>query len=171
MKTNSFTSPRNLAICLLGLLLSTAACKKDTDGVTPVNNDDTPVFVDKNLRISAVTSDPLIDLDGDGKVDKDLLAFLRPCDTDNIVRFEKGGRLSGNDGALKCSDGNTDTNETTPGKWTYNANTHILRLITGPNENVAEWEILEASATGLKAKVSTQDSNDPLKLIMTWKVQ
>ena len=173
MKTFSFFPSRVLAFSLLGLLFVTAACKKSDDAVTPVIDDNTPAFVDKNLRITAVTSDPLIDMDGDGKVDKDLMAFLRPCDTDNTIRFEKSGRLSGDSGATDCSSGDNEATDTKPGTWTYDAKTHILRLITGPqgSQNVAEWEVLEASATGLKAKIGAQDSSDNLKLIMTWKAQ
>lgn len=173
MKPFSFVPTRVLAFSLLGLLFVTAACKKSDDSVTPVANDTTPAFVDKNLRISAVTSDPLIDMDGDGKVDKDLMAFLRPCDTDNTIRFEKSGRLSGNSGATDCSNGGNEASDTKPGTWTYNATTHILRLVTGSegNQNVAEWEVLEASAGGLTAKIGAQDSSDNLKLIMTWKAQ
>jgi hypothetical protein len=171
MKT--FFLPRVLAFSLLGLLFVTVGCKKSDDAVTPVADNNTPAFVDKNLRISAVTSDPLIDMDGDGKVDKDLMAFLRPCDTDNTIRFEKSGRLSGNSGAIDCNPNDNGASDTKPGTWTYDAKTHILRLITGSegNQNVAEWEVLEASTTGLKAKIGTQDSSDQLKLIMTWKAQ
>ena len=173
MKTFSFFPSRVLAFSLLGLLIVTAACKKSDDAVTPVADDNTPAFVDKNLRITAVTSDPLIDMDGDGKIDKDLLAFLRPCDTDNTIRFEKSGRLSGDKGATDCTQNDNEASDTNPGSWTYDAKTRILRLTTGPkgDQNVAEWEILEASTSGLKAKIGTQDSSDPFKLIMTWKAQ
>ncbi|GAB3700493.1 hypothetical protein GCM10027592_27500 [Spirosoma flavus] len=149
------------------------ACKKETEPINPNNGGSAPAFVDKNLRITAVTSDPLIDIDGDGKLDKDLLPYLRPCDLDNTIRFEKSGRLSGTSGATNCNDGSEQATDSKPGTWTYNANSHVLRLITtvDSKQSVSEWEILEESASGLKAKVSAEGSTDDFRLIMTWKAQ
>ncbi|GAB3996725.1 hypothetical protein GCM10028807_40010 [Spirosoma daeguense] len=171
MNTSSFTS-RLLSLCVLGLLLSMSSCKKENDPVNPITGN-LPAFADKNLRITAVTSDPLIDIDGDGKVDKDLLPFLRPCDMDNTIRFEKNGRLSGNSGSLDCNDGSETSTDANPGTWTYDSKTHILRLITivDSKQNVSEWEILEESASGLKAKVGADGSGEAFRLIMTWKAQ
>ncbi|MBD2701976.1 hypothetical protein IC229_15105 [Spirosoma sp. BT702] len=166
-------STRLFGLCLLGLVLTMTACKKETEIVNPIDGGSAPAFVDKNLRITAVTSDPLIDIDGDGKLDKDLLPYLRPCDLDNTIRFEKSGRLSGNSGSNNCNDGSEQASDSKPGTWTYDGKSHILRLITtvDSKQNVAEWEILEESASGLKAKVSAQGSTDDFRLVMTWRAQ
>lgn len=172
MNTFSFSS-RLIGIGLLTLTLAVTGCKKGNDVVSPIDSDNTPAFVDKNLRISAVTSDPLIDIDGDGKPDKDLMSFLRPCDLDNTIRFEKGGRLSGDEGTVRCDgDDAADASDAKPGSWTYDAKTHVLRLVTNTSagSKTSEWEILDSSATGLRAKVAA-DGNDSFRLIMTWKAQ
>lgn len=170
MNTFWFSS-RTIGIYLFSLTLAVTGCKKGTDTISPIDND-APAFVDKSLRITAITSDPLIDIDGDGNPDKDLMSFLRPCDLDNTIRFEKGGRLTGDEGSVRCDDDNSAT-DIKPGSWTYNANTHMLRLTTddGTGSEVSEWEIIESSATGLKAKVAAEGSKDSFRLIMTWKAQ
>jgi len=157
------------------LMVITSACKKDNetmvqpDGTTTGSG--TPVFVGKNLIMSSFQTDPIIDMDGDGKLDPDLLVFMRPCDKDNTLMFEKSGKLSGSNGQLSCSGDETDPSVVKPSTWTYDEKTKMLRIINSADPtDVSEWKVIEASASMLKVEVSVKEDGDAHKAIMTWKV-
>ncbi|QJW90320.1 hypothetical protein HNV11_13515 [Spirosoma taeanense] len=164
-----------LKAALIGLLLVTASCKHDTDVVTPdgSTSGSSLAFVGKNLRMTALALEPAQDLDGDGKIDNDLLQFLPDCARDNTIRFDKDGRLSGDEGKQVCPSTGDEEGPTSvePSTWSYNAQTHILRIVNnGDATNVTEWEVVEQSASGLKAKIRmTSDEGATLKMVMTWK--
>ncbi|WP_266363695.1 hypothetical protein [Tellurirhabdus rosea] len=166
-----FYATRSLSAALLGLVLMTASCKKETD-ITPdgeqPGGDKTPAFVGKNLRLDSFIMEPAVDFDGDGKVDPDLTAFMRPCDLDNTVRFEKTGKLSGSNGAQKCDD-DTDPNAN-PGSWSYNESTKILTIKDGEDPtDISEWKVVEATSKGLKAEVEVSEDGTSFKAVMSWK--
>lgn len=162
--------PTFLLAAMATLMLATSSCKKGDDGVQPVDNTVTPAFVGKNLVMTSFQVNPAIDLDGDGKLDTDLMVFLRACDKDNTLIFEKNGTLSGSNGQLSCSDDDADPSAVKPSHWTYNEQTKIIRIVKDDDAtDVSEWKVLEASASGLKAEVSIPGSNQTSKTIMTWK--
>lgn len=161
---NRFSS-LSLWSLLLGLMLFTAACNKDKDGVEPGGIDGTPAFVGKSWQLSAFTLDPAQDLDGDGKPDADLMKFMRPCDKDNTVTFEKNGKLSGSNGKLKCDD--DEPTDGSAGRWSYNADTKILTITDEDGAN--EWKIIESTGSTLKAAVEVLEEGNEFKAVMTWK--
>lgn len=157
-------------MALFGLLLLTASCKKDGDAVTPNGGSSLP-FVGKNLRMTAVALDPAQDLDGDGRVDGDLMPFLPACSRDNTIRFEKNGQLNGDEGATQCpSTGDGDFVSVEPSTWTYNPQTNVIRVTAnGDPSNVTEWEVVNATSNQLKAKVGlASDKGNSLDMVMTW---
>lgn len=101
-----------IASALLGLVLFATSCKKETD-VQPGNGNPDPAFVGVRWQMASFVLDPPIDLDGDGKPDSDLMAYLRPCDLDNTLVFERSGKVSGDNGKLRCDD-DTDPNTAKP---------------------------------------------------------
>ncbi|GAB4022969.1 hypothetical protein [Spirosoma koreense] len=150
------------------LTLATSACKKESETIQPGN--DTPAFVGKDLMLTSFQVSPAIDHDGDGKLDSELLDFMRPCDRDNTIRFEANGKLSGGNGSLSCSDSETDPSVARPGTWSYNAQTKTIRIVQEDDAtDVAEWKVLEASAAGLKVEISVTEYNRSSKTTMTWK--
>lgn len=153
------------------LMLTTSACKKETETVQPTNGmDGTPAFVGKNLMMTSFEVSPAIDLDGDGKVDSDLLVFLRPCDRDNTILFEKNGKMSGSNGNLSCDNTETDPSTVKPSTWSYDAQTKTIRITTNNDPtDVSEWKVVEASANSLKVEVSVVEKQGSHKTIMTWK--
>ncbi len=172
MNTSPFLS--SLKVACLGLLLLTASCKKDTDAVTPDPGSGTPTLAvaGKNLRMVALTTDPAMDFDGDGKVDSNLLSFLPDCALDNTIKFETGGKISGSEGAKVCpADGESSPTDIQEGTWSYDAKTAILRLTTGGD--AVDWKVLSVSGTTLKASLPMDglDGTSKLNLIMTWQAQ
>ncbi|QJW88318.1 hypothetical protein HNV11_02480 [Spirosoma taeanense] len=151
------------------MMLTTSACKKTNDIVKPDGaTTGTQAFVGKRLILSAFTMSPAVDFDGDGKVDPDLMAFMQECDKDNTIVFEKGGRLSGDNGALRCDDDEPATGSA--GTWSYDEQTKILRIIDAEDKtDISEWHVLEASAKTLKVEVSVVEDGVSLKATMTWK--
>ncbi|MDJ1501374.1 lipocalin family protein [Xanthocytophaga agilis] len=153
-----------LTVLALTLLGSLAACKKhDPD---PVKNND-PIFVGKHWKMSAITTNPIIDFDGDGTADPDLLPFFPTCVTDNIVTFKEGGKIESEEGEA-CPD---ETPITGTGTWSYNENTKIFTLTDGTAAGTQNYEIVEMSATTLKWKVEIEEEGQSLDMIMEWKAQ
>lgn len=163
--------PTFMLAAMAALVLTTSSCKKGDDGVQPTDNTATPAFVGKNLVMTSFQVNPAIDLDGDGKLDTDLMVFLRACDKDNTLIFEKNGTLSGSNGQLSCADDEAaDPSAVKPSHWTYNEQTKIIRIVKDSDAtDISEWKVLEASTTGLKAEVSVPDQNQSSKTTMTWK--
>ncbi len=167
---NRFRLP---ALALLALfLLITSACKKETESIQPDKPDTTPPFVGKSLVLISFQISPAVDVDGDGKVDSDLLVFLRPCERDNTIIFEKNGTMSGGNGKLSCTDGQADPSSVSASTWSYTEQTKTLRITSSADAtDVSDWKVLEASSTGLKVEVQDDDNSNgqPSKAIMTWK--
>ncbi|MEZ0608996.1 hypothetical protein ACAW74_10800 [Fibrella sp. WM1] len=156
---------------LLGLLVSVTACKKGETDVVPGpgggnNGNTTAAFVGVRWQMASFELDPPMDLNGDGVVDKDLLAFLRACDRDDTVTFQKGGSLAGDSGALTCND---EPAPGKPGSWTYDEATKKLKIIDGDDGTTSEWTVLEASNKVLKVKATMVEDGQTLTTIITWK--
>lgn len=179
MKTSTFLFSCQTA--LLGLLLMTASCKKDSDVVKPApDSSDTGAAsslacAGKNLRLTALTFDPAIDIDGDGKPDKDLLNFMPECARDNTINFEKGGKLSGSEGAKTCPSADDDNSPASygPSTWTYDKATKVVRIVSnGDATKVTEWKVIDVSASLIKARIGTESADgSQLDLVMTWQAQ
>ncbi|QHV97480.1 hypothetical protein [Spirosoma endbachense] len=156
------------------LVVSLSGCKKENDTVVQPDGTTTGTgslaFVGKNLMMTSFQISPAIDMDGDGKIDPDLMVFMRPCDKDNTVVFEKGGKLSGSNGQLSCANDQADPSVVKPSTWSYNEQTKIIRIINGTDAtDVSEWKVIEASSTTLKVEVSVKEDGDSHKAIMSWK--
>lgn len=157
-----------MLVVVATLMLAASACKKETETVQPDSS--TPAFVGKNLMMTSFRVSPSVDLDGDGKVDDDLLSFLKPCERDNTILFEKNGKMSGGNGTLSCNGAEIDPSAAKPGTWTYNEQTKTIRIVKDNNPaDVAEWKVVEASADGLKVEVSVNETTRSYKTTMTWK--
>ncbi len=172
MNTSTFLS--SLKVACLGLLLLTASCKKGPDPIEPDPGSGTPALAvaGKNLRMVALTTDPAMDFDGDGKVDSNLLAFMPECALDNTIKFENGGKISGSEGAKVCpADGEESPTDIHEGTWSYDAKTAILRLTTGGE--AVDWKVISVTGTTLKASLAMDgvDNDSKLNLIMTWQAQ
>lgn len=159
---------KNTLAVVAMLLLAVTACKKGDEAVEPA--DTSPAFVGKNLMMTSFSVNPAIDLDGDGKLDSDLLVFLRPCDRDNTIKFEKNGILTGGNGQLSCDADETDPSTAKASHWTYNAQTKTIRIISDTDAtDVSEWKIVNASATDLTVEIAVSEPTRSYKTVMTWK--
>jgi len=159
-RINSF-----IAATMAILLMTLAGCKKNEIESEPA--DGLP-FVGKRMVLSSFIMDPAVDFDGDGKVDPDLMVFLPDCEKDNVMIFEKGGRLSGDNGAKRCDDDSPGQGNT--GSWTYDEQTKMLRIVDGDdNTDISELKVIEASSKTLKAQVEVEEDGFVIKAIMTWK--
>lgn len=166
----------NLLIRLLigplfvGLLLFSASCKKEADPVQPdTPGGFVPSFEGVRWQIASITLDPAIDIDGDGKVDADITNLLfRPCDLDNTLVFERGGKFSSDNGKLTCDD--DEPAPTKPSTWTYDSIERKLRIVDGENPaEVMEWSVIEASTSYLKVKTVLLEEGHQFGIVMTWK--
>lgn len=134
------------------------------------SNSKSLAFTGKNLSMTAFQVSPAIDLDGDGKVDTDLMAFLRPCDKDNTLTFEENGKLTGNTGALSCSSDESLPIVSRPSHWTYNEKTATIRIVSDKDAHlVSEWKVLEASAAGVKIEKTATEHNQTSTTTVTLK--
>ena len=161
-----------LGSVLFGLLFFTASCKKEPETVQPNtigtnSGDGVPSFVGVRWQMVSFTLDTPVYFDGDGKPDSDLMQFLRPCDLDNTLVFERGGNLSGDNGKLKCAD-DEDPATQKPSTWTYDKTTKKLRIVDGDG-SISEWNVVEASASLLKVSVPITEDGQSMKAVMTWK--
>lgn len=169
MKKLSFLA--TLKTALFGLLLLSASCKHDTDAVNPDNNGGSSLAcAGKNLRMVGLALDPPQDIDGDGKIDTDVLKFVSECSRDNTIRFESDGRLTGDEGKLQCASSDDSAIGVKPTTWTYNAQTRVLRITAnGDATNVTEWQDVDVSTTTIKGSVVTvSERGKTLKMIMTY---
>lgn len=146
------------------------SCKHDNDPVVPEPNPPgsiAPTFEGVRWQLSNMVLDPAVDIDGDGRVDSDITnLFLRPCDLDNTLVFERGGNVSGDKGKLRCDDDDpTPTGKSA--RWTYDSAAKQLRIVDGTE--VTEWVVLEASASYLKVKQQFTEEGKTYLIVMTWK--
>lgn len=154
----------------VGLLLSATSCKKDPN---PVGPDPTggfaPSFEGVHWQIANIILDPAIDINGDGKPDSDITELiLRPCDLDNSLMFEHGGKFKSSNGKLSCED--DDPTPAQPGTWTYNSDTKKLRIVDGEDPaDTMEWSVIEASPKYLKVKTSLTEEGQTFGIVMIWK--
>lgn len=160
---------RSFSALLLGLLLTTAACKKDTDPVAPEGG--TPqglAFVGPQWQMTAFLLDPSADFDGDGKVDADLLPFMEACDRDNTMMFHSNGQIMTSEGALRCPDESGSTGK--PGTWQYDKASKTLKIVDGDNPaDVSTWQVLDASAKTLKIKTTVVEDGQTFSATIHWK--
>ncbi|MVM33552.1 hypothetical protein GO755_26175 [Spirosoma sp. HMF4905] len=164
---NRFTT--SILAVMATLTLTISSCKKDNGAVQPTT-DNSLAFVGKNLMMTSFQVNPAIDLDGDGKLDSDLTVFLRACDKDNTIIFEKNGTMSGSNGQLSCSDDESDPSTVKPSHWTYNEQTKTIHIVEdGDPTDVSDWKVVEASASGLKVELSVTEPTKSYTTIMTWK--
>ncbi|MBO0935891.1 hypothetical protein J2I47_04960 [Fibrella sp. HMF5335] len=154
---------------LVGLLASLSACKKEQQDVDPNPNPPggfVASFVGVRWQMASFELDPPQDLDGDGKPDSNLLQFLRPCDLDNTVVFERNGTMSGDNGKLKCDD---DPATSKPGSWTYDNTTKKMKIVDGDDGTVSDWIVDEASARYLKVRTTITEDGRSYSAVITWK--
>lgn len=155
---------------LVGLLLSATSCKKDP---TPIEPDLTggfaPSFEGVHWQIASIILDPASDIDGDGKPESDVTnLLLRPCDLDNSLMFEHGGKFSSDNGKLSCDDDELTYAQT--GTWTYNSSTKKLRIVDGADPaDTMEWSVIEASPRYLKVKTTIPGEGQTFGIVMIWK--
>jgi hypothetical protein len=126
----------------------------------------------KNLRMTALTMDPAMDFNGDGKVDTDLLEYMPQCALDNTIKFEANGKITGSEGGDVCpADGDESPTDIKEGTWSYDDKTKILRLNTAGD--VVDWKVLTLTSTTLKASLvmDALDNSSKMSLIMTWQAQ
>ena len=152
------------------LMLTASAFKKDNQTVQPDSNSATLAFVGKSLVMTSFQVSPAIDLDADGKLDSDLTVFLRDCDKDNSITFEKEGVMSGSNGNLSCSDHEVASPIAKSSHWTYDPSTKTIRIVKDNDAtDVSEWKVLEASANSLKVEISVAEPTRSYKTITSWK--
>ncbi|MBD2753644.1 hypothetical protein [Spirosoma validum] len=157
-----------LLVAAATLLLASAYNKANVPVKAEASNN-TPAFIGKNLTMTSFQVNPAIDLDADGKLDTDLTIFLRDCDKDNTVTFEKGGVMSGSNGPLSCS-ANEVAPSIKPSHWTYDPSTKTIRIVKDNDAtDVSEWKVLEASGNSLKVEISVTEPTQSYKTITTWK--
>ncbi|GAB3955999.1 hypothetical protein GCM10028805_44530 [Spirosoma harenae] len=159
-----------LLLAAVATISLTTSCKKDSvEGTVQPQNQTLP-FVGKSFVMASFQVDPAIDFDGDGKLDTDLTTFLRACDRDNTIIFASNGSLSGSNGQLSCSTDQADPSAFKPSHWTYNESTKTIRIVKDNDAtDVAEWKILESTASSLKVDVDVNDPTRDYKTIITWK--
>ena len=122
--------------------------------------------------MTALTTDPAMDFDGDGKVDADLLKYIPDCALDNTIKFEANGKITGSEGAKVCpEDGDSSPTDVKEGTWTYDAKTQILRLNTAGD--VVDWKVVTLTGSTLKASLAMDglETGNKINLIMTWQAQ
>lgn len=157
-----------IPVLAVALLVSLVAFKNAAAPVKPGKS--AFAFAAKSLVMTSFQLEPAIDLDGDGKLDQDLMDFLRPCERDNVLVFEKSGKISTNNGRLTCVDGQADPSAIKSGSWFYNEATKTIRIVKGTDKaNVSEWKVLEVTAEGMKVEMPRTEGTKSCRAIITWK--
>ena len=166
MKRTAFLSTGAL---LLGLLLTTVACKKDADTPTPGNGGVTaPAFVGPRWQMTAFMLDPSADFDGDGKIDHDLLPLLPACDRDDSIVFDPNGKIVAVAGQLRCDNEPADTGK--PDTWTYNSATRTITITDGDDPgSVSTWEVLAVSSKALNINTKVVEDGKTFTATLRWK--
>jgi hypothetical protein len=153
-------------VAILAVTLS--AFTKETTPIKPGKS--AFAYAAKSLVMTSFQMEPAIDLDGDGKIDQDLMAFLRPCERDNAIIFEKNGKISSNNGQLSCTEGQADASTINAGSWSYDDATKTIRIVKGTNKaDVLEWKVVEATPEGMKVEVPKTEGGKSYRAIITWK--
>jgi hypothetical protein len=124
---------------------SMGSCKKDKTV--------TELLTDSAWKITALSVDPAIDIDGNGTLVKDLYAQYETCDKDDLTIFKAGGVLTNDEGALKCDSSNP---QTTTGTWLLSADE---KTITFDGDS---WSILSLDDATLKM-TNVQDDGNGIK--------
>ena len=124
---------------LVALTFAFGACKKDDN-----NKSNREQLIEKNWRMTAVTTDPPINFGGIQF--SDLYAQFQDCDKDDLLIFKTNGTVNYDEGATKCDP--TDP-QTTTGVWVLNTDETVVTV------DGESWTILEISDNRLKVKYTT----------------
>jgi hypothetical protein len=138
------------------------ACKKDNNNEPQTQTENTLPFVDKRLQMSSFVLSPAFDIDGDGVADTDLMKYLPDCNLDDIVIFEKSGKMSGEGGSNHCPNEKTPNSQA---KWTYDSSTQKIKMTD--DTDITVWTVVEASSKKLVVKAPIEDNGVSHNAILT----
>ena len=115
------------------------SCSKDDD------KSKTELITSGTWKITAFTSNPAVDWDGDGDTETDIYGSMEACEKDNITTFKSDGTAQDDEGATKCD---SDDPQITSFEWSFTNNESKI-MIDG-----YEYTIVELNSTTLKIKES-----------------
>jgi hypothetical protein len=124
---------------IFSFTLILVSCSKDKDK----NADKTKSLTSGNWKITAMTSTPAMDWDGDGDDETDMMGAFETCELDDYVTFKADGTGDSNQGASKCDPSDP---QSSPFEWSFEDNESKL-IIDGE-----EYVIVELTGTVFKAK-------------------
>ncbi|HVZ38448.1 MAG TPA: lipocalin family protein [Candidatus Kapabacteria bacterium] len=123
------------------------------------------LLVDKTWKVTEVTSDPAVDLNGDGKANTDLIASgeIPECQLDDTDVYHSDGTFEADHGALKCS---PQERAKDVGRWSFNADSTVISTSLGGRES--GLHVLELTGTTLKESVNISKENRNYTFVVTF---
>ncbi len=159
-----------LAVIGSALVAGLASCKKDDENNVKPDGGTKTSFSDKKWQPVSLIIDPALDIDGDGKPDKDLMQFMPACQKDDIVVFQKDGKVMNDNGSNRCEANEAKTEQT--GTWTYDEAAKTIKIKTSDNPSEVEsWQIVESTSTTLKVRYDFQEEGQTFKATLAMQGQ
>ncbi|MBS1914475.1 MAG: hypothetical protein JST22_20970 [Bacteroidetes bacterium] len=126
------------------------------------------LLVDKTWKVTEASSDPAVDLNGDGKASTDLIASgeIPECQLDDTDMFHSDGTFEADHGALKCS---PQERAKDVGRWSFNADSTVISTSLGGHES--GLHVLELTETKLKESVNITRGNKNYTFVVTFAVK
>ena len=130
-----------LAVLLLAMTAVTTfvACKKDKDN--PAGKTKTELLTTGSWKMTAFTTNPADDFDGDGDLETNYFDYIPGCVKDDITTFKTNGTADVDEGATKCDPLDPQTESIT---WSFTNNETKVEI------DGAEYTLVELTATTIK---------------------
>lgn len=134
-----------LALSVFAFLFFISACKKEESDPTPES-----MLTAGNWKMTAMVIDPPVTVQGISV--SDIYAFLLPCVTDDLIKFESDGTVVEDEGATKCDPDDPQT--TSDGTWTLSSDGTVLTITYPEGIEVATVKSLTSNTLILESEES-----------------
>ena len=132
-------------------------CKKKDDP-EPTK---TELLTGKNWKVTALTSDPAVDING--VLVTNVYNQMDQCSKDDLDRFESNGIYKFDEGLTKC---NVNDPQTVTGTWSFNSNQTIITVTV--NGNTSSFNVESIGESTMKANTVYNDGANNYTWSYTW---
>ncbi len=120
---------KTIAMACIAIGITITGCKKKEEATPTATPTPAPtkkeLLIGKNWKVTAQTSNPAIDWNGNGIMVTDIYAQMTACDKDDILIFNSNFTTTNDEGVLKC---NPASPQSTAGTWLFNSTETIITI-------------------------------------------
>lgn len=149
---------KHLFLVMMALVILVPSCKKDSQAPSKKE-----LLSGKNWKLTAWTTDPAQDWDGNGTMVTNIYAQLPEHFKDDIYHFTVDGKYTFEEGASKAK--TTDPQIWETGTWTLSSDESNIATIS--NSSTQSYKLIELTSTSLKWSQEDENTKTGVKYTYT----